>query len=167
MAGWTPSTLLAEVTSRLINDSGTGGLFASGNRLVTAVWTRRFPLPNTSITDYPYVIVYFDAIQGNDTFKDEAKRIGMRVEWFVDEQANSVDSVERCGKILERVVGDWTDQSSGIPTYGLHHWTPTLQAGWNSGPLLFESASDESFADGLGVIRWSAMFSVEVNKQQA
>lgn len=164
MAGWHPSTLLNDVRSRLASDNGTGGLVPSSDPLVTGIWTRRFPNPNANATDYPYIIAYFDAMEGGDTFATEGKRMGLRVEWFVDETASGVDGLERAGAILERLVGDWTDQATGVPTYGLHRYTPTLQTGWSAGPIYFESASDVSFGDGLGVIRWEALFSVEISK---
>lgn len=160
--GWHPNTLLRAVYERLAADTGSGGLLYSSAPLVTGIYTRRFPTPSPASTDFPYVIAYFDAMSGDDTFSTEGKRVGLQVEWFVDETASGTDSVERAGKILERVVGDWTDQASGVPSYGLSRYAPTLQTGWSSTPILFESASDVSI--GLGVIHWQAMFSVIVSK---
>jgi hypothetical protein len=165
MAGWSNRTLLAAIRTRLLADTGTGGLFDSvGSDLVTAVWTRRFPLPTQNATDFPYVIVYFDAVEGGDAFAYEGKRIGIRVEWFTRENADGVDGLEQSDKVLERITGDFTDQSAGVPSYGLHRWTPTIQSGWAAGPLYFEGAGDESVSDSTGIIRWNAMFSVEVSK---
>jgi hypothetical protein len=162
MSGWHPNTLLSAVQARLNADTGTGGLLNASTPLATAVWTRRFPMPDRTATEFPYVICYFSAIEPIDAFQNEGSRIGIMVEWFVDETASGIDGMERAGKILERVVGDWTD--TGGPSYGLSRWQPTLQTGWTASPIIFESASDESFNDGLGVIRWNAMFSVEVSK---
>lgn len=165
MAGWSNRTLLRAIVDRLAGDTGTGGLLNTVSPLVTNVYARRFPVPGSS--DHPYIIVYFDAISGDDTFSVEGKRVGIRVEWFARETASGVDSLEVVDKILERVTGDWIDQASGVPSYGLSRWTPTLQTGWSSTPMIFESASDESFSDGLGVIRWAALFSVIVSNPAA
>jgi hypothetical protein len=163
VAGFHPNNLLRAVYDRLNGDTGTGGLRASSSPLASAVYTRRFPLPRGS--DFPYAICYFDAIQNEDTLTDEQKRVGVSVEWICESQASGVDGTERAGLIMARVIGNWADRLDRAPTHGLAHWTPSVQSGWASGPMMFESASYSR--DELGTVRWSALFGVMVNKVRA
>jgi hypothetical protein len=160
MAGWSPNTLTRAVYDRLTGDTGTGGLRNSSSPLVASIHAREAPIPTPS--SFPYLVFFVTTVTGEEAFDAEKHIVGFEAEWFVEEQASGVDAVERSGLILERLVGDVTDQSSGVPTYGLSRWAPTLQTGWLAAPIEFMAASDVS--DTLGVIRWTASFEVQVSK---
>jgi hypothetical protein len=131
-----------EVYERLKADTGTGGLFseASGEEpLVSSVWNDEAPEATNPwwtaqglSPEDPMIVFYCDTIADAETTETVGREVALTLEVYV--RARPEDGTvptETMGLILDRLEGNWYAQSSGVPSYGLVRWEPTLDGGWS------------------------------------
>ena len=120
------------IRARALTDTGTGGLFATSNNLITGI----FAETGSQTLSYPYItMTMFD--EEDDTFAKDGSVVNVQFHIFHDAKVSGVGPIEKCGAIIERLRGDGTQQSDRLPTFGFHRHKLTLsQSGgmlWGAG----------------------------------
>ncbi|REK40880.1 MAG: hypothetical protein DWQ20_00700 [Actinobacteria bacterium] len=122
-----------EIYERLTGDTGSGGLFASGSELVSSVWTDLVPPSsdpwwhaNGKDADDPTISF---VVRGT-SLADTTESAGRALEVVFTVECRAFDPSTPPGEIinaiLNRIEGDWFDQASQVPTFGIDRWAPTL-----------------------------------------
>lgn len=121
--------LTSAIVRRLKDDTGPGGLFASGAELVTRVYINRNPNPPASA--FPYLQLNLSGVTNADAMDTGVGEVHYRVNVFMKPGVVDEGATDAAGwAVLERVKGDWEAQASGHPSFGLHRWQPTLTGNW-------------------------------------
>lgn len=177
MAYWL-TELESAIYARLIGDTGSGGLLASGSELVAAhpggsglgIYRTMIPEASTG-TVYPCVTFMVGQASIDDAMRTATR--ACRVLFAVEVQrtgtsgATQFDPVARGAAIAQRVEGNWYEKAAGTaPDYGLDRWRPSLGGGttWESDIMALESwatAHDES------LFRWELNFTVLISRTGA
>lgn len=159
--------LTKAVKARLEADTGTGGLFAT-SALVTGVYNRFAPPATDSSTTLPYLVFRVQTIDNrNEAFALGARTVTFTLSIIAPELDGGGDPIQTLYKIHERIYGDWTQQSSGQPSYGLHRWNPSMtMTNWNISMMSW-SQTDDATDEGGGVYRLEMTFTVIVSKAYA
>lgn len=135
MASDLPALWLA-VYNRLTGDTGSGGLFNSGNELVEAVYNTRPPIMPETPTPFPYIVYsVFESSPEESAFRTRVWRRRVRFDVYVEMEANNtIDPLARGGLILRRLEGNWDEKAAGVaPDYGIDRFQPTLTgSGWTA-----------------------------------
>lgn len=111
------------LNTRATSDTGTGGLFAVSNPLITGWFSEQGPQAAT----YPYVVVNISDDGETDTFGSSGRELAFNVNIYVSrDAATSINALERANAIAARVFGNGNPNS---PTYGFHRWQTVLPMG--------------------------------------
>jgi hypothetical protein len=118
----------AQIYARLSADSGLLSL------LQTTAPGQPAPIYNTIAPEaagFPYVLYNIESNLASDAFNARVRELVFQVHTYVQEQLSSADPWQRISDIDARITGDWPQQASRLPTYGLDRWTMTLTgSGW-------------------------------------
>lgn len=133
------NAICAAIVARLQADQGGGALFATGGApgLIKAVYRNMAP-PNA---DMPYVVFDCKDEATENTFTSDVLLVRIAVAIFIPTTSapNVMDA------ILDRVYGDATRQSTGIPSFGLHRHPLNLTTGtWTGGTIMYTGSDDDS-----------------------
>lgn len=174
MALFTPA-LLKAINARLSGDTGASGLTPLLGNGATSVRTS-FPPPAVDPpgTTYPLVTITPVADAVDDTFDGRFLKYEIEVRLFVEEQAatQSVDTLLVMLKMHERVVGDWPEQSTRVPSYGLDRWQPDftgytgdVATAYTATHMEYAGYSDQTGPLG-GIREWCLNFNVSLFKRK-
>lgn len=127
--------LITAVRTRLLSDTATGGLMATGSELITNVYGFAAP-GNASYQTKPYLLVDIAGTIANDAFDLDLVEFRFRVHCF--SLANG--GLTPVDAIMRRVYG----QASRTPTYGLHRHALSLAggSGWTATTCQFAGTND-------------------------
>lgn len=173
MGSYVPAIWKA-VGDRLAGDSTLVALLAGGS--ANSI-TSFIPSPATDASAvYPWVTFKIRniAVSGDEPFETRAHDIAFSVLLLVQERpvsSVSTDPLITIAKIQERIVGDWSEQSTRVPSYGLDRWQPdftsyTGDAASTYSPvqILYESTDCDAGEPGLHI--WDMSFRLTINKQR-
>jgi hypothetical protein len=132
------------------------------------------PATDPEGTTYPLVQMWPMSDQVDDSFN------GRRLECLFNVRASvaktsgtsGYDPVLMLMRIHERIVGDWPDQSSRVPSYGLDRWQADLTVGTGFGATTYAAEMmvymgyNGVFDDEDSIMRWDMTFKVGLNKQR-
>ena len=136
------NAICAAIVARLQADQGGGALFATGGApgLIRAVYRNMAP-PNAEM---PYVVFDCKDEATENTFTSDVLLVRMVFAIFIP--TTSAPSV--MDAILDRIYGDATTQSSGLPSFGLHRHPLNLTTGtWTGGTIMYTGSEDDSDRD--------------------
>lgn len=150
------NAICTAIVTRLQADQGAGALFATGGGpgLITGVYRNEAP----SSASTPYVVFTCDDSAVEDTFRSDVLKVTVRVQVWIPTSSppGLMDT------ILDRIYGDATLQSSGIPSYGLHRHNLVLATGtWTGGTLVYTGSDDASDRD-----YYSALVTFEMHQNR-
>ena len=144
------TTVEKALRARLLADTGSGGLFASGAALVNGCYNTRAPSNATP----PYIVYTVLAAERVEGFELAMRTIGIDIDVYVPVESTTSalsDPINVGGQILDRLEGDWFVQSyPHNPTFGLNRhlltlsgttWTPDRLEGQTTVP----SHTDEMY----------------------
>lgn len=127
-------------------DTGSGGLFNSGNELITGIYNTFAPFD----TAYPYIVYFLPAVTATTAFRKEIVQVDVQFSLFVETTGGSsgsssgYDGLLVASNILARVYGDSaTAQSFGTPTYGFQRWKPTLSGSWTADTMIHQNSATQ------------------------
>lgn len=165
MALYAPA-LYKAIHARLTGDATLAGFLGNSTASVRAQF------PNDAVdpsgTTFPLVTFYIAseevANEGLDT-----RIIDYMVEFhlYVEAQpAAGGDSLLVLEKIKERIMGDWPEQATKAPSYGLDRWLPDFSAqtgdaatAYSAMVMEFRNGRDGTDFDGGGIREWIMNFS--------
>jgi hypothetical protein len=151
------SNLWTDIRSRLLADTGTGGLFATGSELVNGVWLVNAPDSQA----FPYLIIASQASRQDDSMTSRHHVVQFQVSAYIDEEPG-YDPFVRGSAIGARLLGNWEATGTRIPGYGLDRWTPALSgSGWTASMCVFIQTREQHEP---GVLHFVHEFEVRVNK---
>lgn len=167
--------LLQAIQTRLTGDATLLALLGTGTG--TAITTTfGFPAVDPMGTTYPRIIITPMSETPDDPFKSRRSLIGIDVMIYALETPPSgatQTSLLTMLKIHERVMGDFPDQSTGVPSYGLDWWTASFsgQTGdaattYAAETMVFTGFTNETDPEG-GLRCFRISFSVGLNKRSA
>ncbi len=171
--------LLQAIQTRLSGDATL--LTYLGTGAATAISTTfGFPAVDPMGTTYPRICIMPISETPDDPFKSRRSLIGIDVMIYAVETpqsggtgANAQTSLATMLRIHERVMGDFPDQATSIPSYGLDWWTPdfTAQTGlaattYASETMVFTGFTNETDIEG-GLRCFRISFQVGLNKRSA
>lgn len=144
------ASLSQMIRTRLLADTGSGGLFGTPP-LVTGVFWTVAPVEQPM----PHLTYDITVVQQDDAFRLAADDVEVRVHTWLDARDSSVGPVlSRMSEIVHRIIGDWTSQPYGTPpTYGLDRWTVGTVSGfpgpWIGGmlermPAIIDADADDT-----------------------
>lgn len=82
---------------------------------------------------YPFIVCTVESNTASDAFNARVRELVFQVHSYVQEQMGGDDPWQTIANIDQRIIGDWPQQASRLPTYGLDRWTPNVTAtGWTS-----------------------------------
>lgn len=158
---WYLPQLEKAVYDRLAADTGTGGLFNVSSPLVTACYNGEVKAEQA----YPFLSLNVVSAPSQDSMDTRVRLVTMDVHVYCkksqDPGDSSYDGMDVGGKIIERVVGDWDQQSSRSPTFGLDRWKPTLTSWVADNFRSIEERADHED----GVYHWVLTFEVYVSRR--
>lgn len=155
MSAYLPG-LMAAINTRLANDTGTGGLYATGANLIT--W-HGWAVPEGQAM--PFVSMAIVDAQPSDSFRTKTDIVLFQVATVVD--LNSSNPEQRAADILERIDGNWEAVAYGTPpAYGLDRWQPTV-TGWS--PSIIERVRTSQTQNEDGALQFVSEFRVYISKQ--
>lgn len=161
------------VGDRLAGDSTLVALLAGGS--ANSI-TSYLPQPATDASaSYPWVTFRLidRSVAESEPFETRNHIVTFSVLLFVQERpvsSVSTDPLVTLAKIEERVLGDWSEQSTRVPTYGLDRWQPDFSghtgdavSTYSPTEILYQGTSDQSES---GLLSWELSFQVQINKQR-
>ena len=137
------NALITAVRTRLLADTGSGGLFpVAGGNLVTAVYGMVAP----SNAEPPYLLIDAAATDNKDGFSLDLNEVRFRVHLF----ALATDGFSPADAIHQRVIGE----ASRTPSYGLHRHALTLAggSGWTTTAIQHAGTNYDNDEDHYHVI---------------
>jgi hypothetical protein len=133
------------VRTRLLADTGTGGLRAASSPLIAADAQISNIYAGTVLT-FPYVVFIIGDDEESDSFTADVTACAIEFHVFDQVSAGNVN----CRNILERIRGDATKQSTRIPTFGFHRHNLALSGSeWLGGTVIRTGGSAEHERDVL------------------
>lgn len=169
MSLFTPAIFKA-VRDRLAADTTLTGLLA-GASANAITWEMPQQASDPPSGFYPRVVLEYVADERDEAFKTRRVVYTFEVHIYHRERAASgEDAVLTMAKIAERIVGDWPDQTSRTPTYGLDRWAPdfTAQTGdyatSYAAETMLHTGSVNATDRGSGLIEWVLTFQVGLDK---
>jgi hypothetical protein len=127
------------IVDRLVGDATLiGASLLNGSK----IYVNQAP-PGTAL---PYITLTLINGQPDDMFTTRGRICLIDINVWVQERTTTVDAGAIRAGILERIDGDWQEQSSGDPSYGLDHWKPGQIAatGWYINEFIHVQDRDES-----------------------
>ena len=113
------AALWVAVRNRALDDDGVAGLFAPGAPLISGIYENIWP-DNAQLPIVVYDVAAMDQI---DAFRAAVYFVDFRFSVYVQQDpVISTAASATASKIINRLRGDWQDQS-GAPTFGFHRWT--------------------------------------------
>lgn len=144
------AALWIAIRNRALDDDGAGGLFAPGAALISGIYENAAP----TAAQLPIVIYDLVAMNQIDAFRAAVYDVEIRFNIYVkQDQVVSTEASATASKIINRIRGDWQDQS-GAPTYGFHRWTAgTLSSSeWSARDCRHQNSRAEHTAEVLHYI---------------
>jgi hypothetical protein len=132
------------------------------------------PAVDPTGTTYPLVQVWPMSDNVDDSFE------GRRLECLYNVRASVAKNAATSGydpvlllmRIHERIVGDWPDQVTRVPSYGLDRWQADFTAQTGFGATTYAAETMEYtgyngvFDDEDTIMRWDLTFRVGLNKRR-
>lgn len=141
------------IIARVQDDTGSGGLWASGAKLINAV---QYSIPGRNNAGLevalPYVTFDFVAREQNDGFNYDLVEHVFRFHVWDSMAARPTPS--RCESIMSRLLGNAIANSDRVPTYGFHrHHLSLTSTGLPGAPwdpsLCYRIGGNEAHEDGV------------------
>jgi hypothetical protein len=113
----------------------------------------------------PYVVLEWITATPDEGFSLRRHNLFIDVHTYVATQ-NDTDYLTTCTSIHNRVLGDWDEQATRVPTYGLDRWKMTLAAGagtWTCGTMVMLEYRKVPNPEE-GFVQWSFSFQVDAQK---
>lgn len=135
------------IRNRALEDTGAGGLFAPNVPLVTGIFQNHVPAGQSM----PWVVYDVESATQTDAFRTAVYDVRVRFSVYVENSVvYSEDPAERASKIVQRIYGNWTDQSAGTePTRGFARWSPTLTSSNYTCSIMEHVSSRPAHEDGV------------------
>lgn len=115
--------VLQALFDRAKADTGSGGLYAASNPLITGWYTEQGPENAT----YPYVVVSVADDGESDTFGKSGRQLTFDVHVYATRDTTAATTgLDTALNIAARIFGNGNPNS---PTYGFHRWQTTLPSG--------------------------------------
>lgn len=138
------------ISTRLVADSTLTGLLSNG---ANSLYYGDHPPRQGTANAYPY-ITYTTEETASDPHQDAiVLRRVVRVNIYLARRSTSatLDSVSVAASILTRIEGDWFEQSTRVPTYGLDRHLLVLSGstGWTAGTMTMLTSGEEHGDDHL------------------
>lgn len=149
------SDLASAIYTRLTGDATLSGYLTGGIRNYYA----QPDASQTEATPLPYLVYVIDFGQTSNSQKGQTQEMLVTVDMYVPRQSGYV----LCSQVIERVNGDATDQITGVPTFGLHLWTPTLATG-NWVADVMQCSDGSSVSDDKDWFRYALVFSCHLSR---
>lgn len=107
---------------------------------------------------YPYILVDLVTENQRDAMNARVHEVSFNVHVFVEERFAAANPVQRGGEINGRVLGDWPQQSSRLPTYGLDRYVPPLSgSSWTPDIIAYQGTTP---AHEFGILHWIHAFNI-------
>lgn len=103
------------IYDRLVGDTGSGGLLATGSELVSNVYNH-MRNPSDTLSDKPYIVFAVDDWTQDETYDTSGITVDFTVHIFGAPRGGT--TVFR--NVINRVFGDWKPTTA--PSFGLHRW---------------------------------------------
>jgi len=155
--------IMRDIQLRLLGDTGTGGLCNATTPMLASATTSIRINDGQENAPLPQIVLNLVSCTTDDAFRTASRRCQIDVHIFVLEQPeNGVVGIASIGNIVERVMGNWTAISGGVPTVGLDRFQPALSGtGWEATPMILTNETDASVP---GVLHWVQTYSVIISK---
>lgn len=116
------AALWIAVRNRALDDDGAGGLFAPQANLISGIYENDWP----ESAQLPIVVYDVASTNQIDAFRAAVYEVDVRFGIYVKtDPVVSTEASALASRIINRIRGDWQDQSAGTaPTYGFHRWSP-------------------------------------------
>lgn len=72
----------------------------------------------------PFITLTMVSATPDDMFETRGRLVDIDIHVWVNERTTGIDAGTLRAGILERIAGDWQEQSNGRPTYGFDRWQP-------------------------------------------
>jgi hypothetical protein len=160
--------LWAAIYARYLADTATDGILS----LVQGFWNIRPPASTITVESdatgvKPYVLYNVASDSSDDTFKESVRLVTVRMAIYVsaydDDSLNFEDPLVTGSAILDRVVGDWSSQTTRTPAYGFDRWQPTLSGTSWVATQLMHTGTNENHVPGRCYC-WILDFDLRVSK---
>jgi hypothetical protein len=151
------------IGARLAADTGSGGLRNGDSPLVTGIYNTAA----VSTQQLPAIVYTVTSVDFDDSFGDARREVFFDVHIMVPLVSDTIaDTMKRGGDILQRVEGDWFEQSDRTPTYGLERHKLSLGVGTSWVAEMIE-AQDLSAQHEDNVLHWVVTYRVGANRAGA
>ena len=145
----------ADIIARLKSDT-------SLTALVPSIFYDRQPNNAT----LPLINVNLASITPGDSFTDFRDLVQFDVHLWMEREGFALDGGDpfnTAATTLERILGDWVEQTGRVPTYGIEHWQPTLTGtGYNSTWVTRSSGPMEEHNED--TLHWIFSFQTYISK---
>lgn len=159
------------VNTRLTGDSTLVALLAGGSANSITCYQPTPVAVDSSSAQYPWVYYKLGERRPDDAFATRRHEFEFEVHVMVQERppsAVTADPITTLAKIEERIIGDWSEQSTRVPSYGLDRYIPdvsaqTGDAATNYSPemIVYNGTIDLSEP---GILHWSCSFLWSIDK---
>ena len=141
---------IAQIRARLVADAVLAGYVST--RIAY------FTLPADTV--YPSITFNVVSETNQDAFQTRVVELVFDVHIWVEEmpQSNAYIGYERARQIALRVAGDWDQQASRVPSYGLARWQPTAGNGFNYTLIVGEQEVDQTEPGLIHLIQTYSVF---------
>lgn len=137
------------IYDRILADTGTGGLRVAGPPaawspiIAGGIWGIQ---ANPATTTKPYGVFTLTATNPRPSFKSDGYLYTARFDIYDHPRSEYAN----LSAILDRLYGNAVDVAGGLPTFGLHRWTPTFATnayGLTAGAFLCQEINGPSILD--------------------
>jgi hypothetical protein len=117
------------IRARALADTGSGGLFETGeDALITGIYNTLAP-PTVVDEDDPYIVFSVASASQNDAFNMDVIEYTIRFSVF----SPVTSGLAVPSAIIDRLYGNGVGSSGNLATYGFHRWQPSLSgSSWGS-----------------------------------
>lgn len=150
--------LAKSIGDRAKADTSVGGLFETGNTLITDIYFTR-AIEELAL---PFVVFEFSSEENEDGFATAVRNISVDFHVFVEVMSDEsgYDAMDVGHRIMARLRGNWEDDAGGAPAYGFDRWRPTLPP-WLASLMEYRSTVQSHDDD---VLHWVMRFNIRLSK---
>lgn len=160
--------LWQNVLDRVNADTGTNGLRNATTPLITGIYNLYAPTAADGTTAFPYIVYHVEQTQNVSELPTRGYQHTIAFEVAVEQRPNAStpEGAQRGSDILWRLLGDWEDQSTHLPSFGFDRYSPgTLgSSGWAGVMYEFIDVQEDHLE---GVYHWTARFGIRTSKRGA
>lgn len=116
--------LEADILARAQADTASGGLYHASAPIIKGMYNTIAPIGDDAV-GFPLVVYNLYGVTNENALGTRHFAVDIYFNIWVERDGTTA-AITRADAILNRILGDWDEQTTGVPSYGFDRWQPAL-----------------------------------------